>query len=87
MAGNCTPAVAPHRSGTIVIASDTEWHPLGGAAGEFWMQEGVELIAVAGGERSIEGTGDFLTTAAFHPSGPFLKPSSGAISPTGLAAK
>jgi hypothetical protein len=56
-----------------MIAADTERHTLGGAAGEFRMQQCVELLAVAGGKRCIEcagesGRGDFI-----HPVHPLYK--------------
>src|ERR1700738_4172464 len=35
MSGNRAPAVAPHRGGTVVVATDAERHSLRGAAGEF----------------------------------------------------
>ena len=64
MPGNRAPAVAPHRRGSVMIAADAERHALGGAAGEFRMQQRVELLAVAGGKRGVEragetGRGDF----------------------------
>ncbi len=66
MTGNLAPAVAPHRAGTVVVAADAERHALGGAAGEFRMQQRVELIAVAGGERRVERAGEIGRALAFH---------------------
>ena len=43
MPGDRAPAVAPHRRGAVMIAADAERHALGGAAGEFRMQQRVEL--------------------------------------------
>jgi alkanesulfonate monooxygenase SsuD/methylene tetrahydromethanopterin reductase-like flavin-dependent oxidoreductase (luciferase family) len=53
-----------------MIAADAERHALGGAAGEFRMQQSVKLLAVAGGKRGVEragetGRGDFV-----HPDDP-----------------
>src|SRR5216684_1019854 len=74
MPGYRAPAVAPHRGGTFVVAADAERHSLSGAAGEIRMQQGVELIAVASGERGIEGAGEIGGAAAFHPKSPSFKP-------------
>ena len=41
-----------------MIAADAERHALGGAAGEFRVQQCVELRAVAGGKRGVEGAGE-----------------------------
>ena len=41
-----------------MIAADAERHALGGAAGEFRMQQCVELLAVAGGKRGVERAGE-----------------------------
>jgi hypothetical protein len=56
-----------------MIAADAERHALGGAAGEFRMQQSVKLLAVAGGKRGVEragetGRGDFV-----HPDDPPCK--------------
>ena len=58
MPGDRAPAVAPHRRGSVMIAADAERHALGGAAGEFRMQQCVELLAVAGGKRGVERAGE-----------------------------
>ena len=58
MPGDRAPAVAPHRGGAVMIAADAERHALGGAAGEFRMQQGVELLAVAGGKCCVERAGE-----------------------------
>jgi hypothetical protein len=57
-----------------VVATDAERHSLRGAAGEFRMQQRVELIAVARGERGVEAAGEIGGAAAFHPKSPFFKP-------------
>jgi hypothetical protein len=57
-----------------VIAADAERHALGSAPDEFRMQQRVELLAVAGGERGIEGSGEIGGGAAFHPKNPPFKP-------------
>jgi hypothetical protein len=57
MPGDRAPAVAPHCGGPVMIAADAERHALGGAAGEFRMQQYVELLAVTGGKRGVEGAG------------------------------
>ena len=58
MPGDRAPAVAPHRGGSVMIAADAERHALGGAAGEFRMQQRVELRAVAGGKCGVERAGE-----------------------------
>ena len=57
-----------------MVAADAERHALGGAAGKFRMQQRVELIAVAGGERGVERAGEIGRAAAFHPKTPFSNP-------------
>src|SRR5882757_6777538 len=58
MPGDRAPAIAPHRRGSIMIAADAERHALGGAAGEFRMQQCVELFAVASGKCGVERAGE-----------------------------
>ena len=55
-----------------MVAADAEWHSLGGTAGEFRMQQGIELIAVASGKRGVERAGEIGWVAAFHPSVPLF---------------
>src|SRR5437879_10558422 len=67
MPGDRAPAVAPHGGGPVMIAADAERHALGGTAGEFRMQQCVELSAVAGGKRGIERAGEIGGADVFHP--------------------
>src|SRR5438552_6609312 len=67
MPGNRAPAIAAHRGRAVVIAPNAERHALGGAAGELRMQQCVELLAVAGGKRGVEGTGEVGGADVFHP--------------------
>ena len=70
MTCNCAPAVAPHRRGTDMIAADAERHALRGAAGEFRMQQRVELLAVTGGQGGIERAGEAGGGDVVHPDDP-----------------
>ena len=67
MPGDRAPAVVPHRRGAVMIAANAKRHALGGAAGEFRMQQRVELLAVAGGKRGIERAGETGRVGFIHP--------------------
>jgi hypothetical protein len=53
-----------------MIAADAEWHALRGAAGEFRMQQCVELLAIASGKRGVERAGEIDRGDYFHPDDP-----------------
>jgi hypothetical protein len=67
MPGDLAPAIAPHRGGAVVIATDAERHAIGGAACEVRMQQCVELIAIASGKRGVESAGEIGRADVFHP--------------------
>jgi hypothetical protein len=67
MPGDRAPGVAAHRGGTVVMTADAERHSRGGAAGEFRMQQRIQLRPVAGGERGIESPCEIGSVAVFHP--------------------
>jgi hypothetical protein len=64
-----------------MIAADAERHALGGAAGEFRMQQCVELRAVADGKCGVERAGEVGGADFFHPDDP---PSEFAVFATNL---
>ncbi|HMM88069.1 hypothetical protein [Bradyrhizobium sp.] len=67
MTGDRAPAVAAHRGRAVVIAADAKRHPLGGATGEFRVQQYVELRTVAGSKRSVQSACEISRGVAFHP--------------------
>jgi hypothetical protein len=70
MPGDRTPAIAPHRRRQVMVAADAEWHALGGAAGEFRVQQCVELLAVAGCKRGVKCAGETGRGEFVHPDDP-----------------
>jgi hypothetical protein len=56
-----------------MIAADAERHALGGAAGEFRMQQRIELVAVAGGKCGVERAGEVGGADVFHLDDPACK--------------